>query len=189
MQCEPTSIRMASSRSSNGKTVSNSCGDYRPGESSSEPQMPRNGRHSRTHCQRDGKTGAIESHGVCSITNHWHAHRRNAGTGHVYQGRFKSFPIQDDEHFLTVCRYVERNALRADLVDRAEDWRWGSLWYWTQDAKPAKRPLAPWPTRRSAGWADHVNEVETDAELTALRRSVTRGNPLGDEPWSQKTVN
>jgi putative transposase len=48
----------------------------------------------------------------------------------VYQGRFKSFPIQDDSHFLTVCRYVERNALRAELVGRAEDWRWGSLWRW-----------------------------------------------------------
>jgi putative transposase len=31
----------------------------------------------------------------------------------VYQGRFKSFPIQDDDHFYVVCRYVERNALRA----------------------------------------------------------------------------
>jgi putative transposase len=58
----------------------------------------------------------------------WHAWRRTAGTGHVYQGRFKSFPVQDDSHFVTLCRYVERNALRADLARRAEDWRWGSLW-------------------------------------------------------------
>ena len=48
------------------------------------------------------------------------------GSGHLYQGRFKSFPVEDDGHFLTVCRYVERNALRAGLVDRAEDWRWAS---------------------------------------------------------------
>ena len=60
-------------------------------------------------------------------TQRWHAHHRTAGTGHLYQGRFKSFPVQSDEHFLTVCRYVERNALRANLVERAEDWRWGSL--------------------------------------------------------------
>ena len=59
-----------------------------------------------------------------------HAHYHTSGTGHVYQGRFKSFPVQDDSHFLTVCRYVERNALRAELVQRAEDWRWGSLWRW-----------------------------------------------------------
>ncbi|GMQ80089.1 MAG: hypothetical protein BMS9Abin04_030 [Planctomycetia bacterium] len=51
-------------------------------------------------------------------TQRWHAHRHSAGTGHVYQGRFKSFPVQSDEHFLTVCRYVERNALRANLFPR-----------------------------------------------------------------------
>lgn len=56
-------------------------------------------------------------------TQRWHAHRKATGSGHRYQGRFKSFPIQDDDHFLTVCWYVERNALRANLVQRAEDWR------------------------------------------------------------------
>ena len=55
-----------------------------------------------------------------------HAHYRTAGEGHVYQGRFKSFPVQDDGHFHVLCRYVERNAQRAELVERAEDWRWGS---------------------------------------------------------------
>ena len=53
-------------------------------------------------------------------TQRWHAHRDSAGTGHLYQGRFKSFPIQQDEHLYAVARYVERNALRANLVRRAE---------------------------------------------------------------------
>ena len=57
----------------------------------------------------------------------WHLHRHTEGTGPVYQGRFKSFPVQADDHFFTVCRYVERNALRANLVPRAEHWRWSSL--------------------------------------------------------------
>jgi putative transposase len=52
--------------------------------------------------------------------------------GHVYQGRFKSFPIAADEHLLAVLRYVERNPLRAGLVTRAEEWRWGSLYRRTQ---------------------------------------------------------
>ena len=63
-------------------------------------------------------------------TQRWHAHHHSAGTGPVYQGRFKSFPIQSSPHLLTVVRYVERNALRARLVKQAEDWRWGSLWRW-----------------------------------------------------------
>jgi putative transposase len=53
----------------------------------------------------------------------WHAHYHTSGTGHIYQGRFKSFPVQSDEHLYAVCRYVERNPLRANLVARAEQWR------------------------------------------------------------------
>jgi putative transposase len=53
-------------------------------------------------------------------TQRWHASHRTSGTGPLYQGRFKSFPIEDDDHLLAVVRYVERNALRAKLVARAE---------------------------------------------------------------------
>src|SRR6202040_691579 len=60
-------------------------------------------------------------------TQRWHAHRHTAGTGPLYQGRFKSFPIQKDEHLLTVCRYVERNAVRAHMVKSAGRWPWNSL--------------------------------------------------------------
>ena len=51
-------------------------------------------------------------------TQRWHAHRHSAGRGHLYQGRFKCFAIELDEHYLAVCRYAERNALRATLVAR-----------------------------------------------------------------------
>ena len=63
-------------------------------------------------------------------TQRWHAYHHAAGSGHLYQGRFKSFPVQSDDHFLTICRYVQRNALRAGLAVQAEDWRWGSLARW-----------------------------------------------------------
>ena len=46
----------------------------------------------------------------------WHVAHGTVGRGHLYQGRFKAFPIQEDEHFLSVCRYVERNAMNADCV-------------------------------------------------------------------------
>ena len=58
----------------------------------------------------------------------WQEHRGYAGLGHVYQGRYKSFPVESDEHFWVVARYVESNAMRANLVLRAEEWRWSSLW-------------------------------------------------------------
>jgi Zn-dependent protease len=65
-------------------------------------------------------------------TMRYHAHYHTSGMWHVYQQRYKSFPIQDDDHFFVVCRYVERNALRANLVNRAEQWQWSSLWRWMQ---------------------------------------------------------
>ena len=121
-------------------------------------------------------------------TQRWHAHRHSTGQGHVYQGRFKSFPIQDDLHFITVCRYVERNALRANLVSKAEEWRWSSLWRWAIGTAKDKQMLSAWPVRRTANWIEYVNEPQSDAELTAIRRSVNRGCPMGDESWSRKIV-
>ena len=96
----------------------------------------------------DGELSQFAGWVTLTHTQRWHAFRRNAGTGHVYQGRFKSFPIQEDEHFLSVCRYVERNALRANLVERAEDWRWSSLWRWKFGDSEQKSLLSPWPMPR-----------------------------------------
>src|SRR5262245_7719318 len=85
-------------------------------------------------------------------TQRWPAHRQSAGSGHLYQGRFKSFPIQEDDHLLTVCRYVERNALRANLVKRAEAWRWSSLWRRTSGNEESQELLSDWPVERSRMW-------------------------------------
>ena len=66
--------------------------------------------------QEDGELSRFVGWLTLTHTQRWHAHRHSRGTGHVYQGRFKSFAVQEDEHFYTVCRYVERNALRANLA-------------------------------------------------------------------------
>jgi putative transposase len=121
-------------------------------------------------------------------TMRYHAHYHTSGLGHVYQQRYKSFPIQDDDHFLCVCRYVERNALRAEMVDRAEDWQWGSLWRWLQKPEPDPKLLSPWPVARLPGWVKRVNQPLSDSELVAVRLSAQRGRPLGDEKWVKSAV-
>ena len=138
--------------------------------------------------REDGELSRFTGWLTLTHTQRWHANRHSTGTGHVYQGRFKSFPVQDDDHFYTVCRYVERNALRAKLVKRAEDWRWNSLHRWKFGNGKKKALLSAWPLPRRPGWIDHVNAAETKAELDAIRRSVKRGNPFGDEQWSEKVV-
>ncbi len=138
--------------------------------------------------QEDGELSRFVGWLTLTHTQRWHAHRHSTGQGHVYQGRFKSFPIQDDDHFITVCRYVERNTLRANLVDNAQDWQWSSLWRWSQGTARDKQVLSPWPVRRSPNWINYVNEPQSKLELAAIRRSVKRGCPLGDEPWMSKIV-
>ena len=102
---------------------------------------------------------------------------------------YKSFPVQHDDHFYSVCRYVERNALRANLVERAEDWRWGTLWQRRQRCCPEDYPmLCDWPLPRPRNWVALVNRVETAAELEALRKSVLRGRPFGSKAWQKRTA-
>ena len=121
-------------------------------------------------------------------TQRWHAAHHSAGSGPLYQGRFKSFPVQTDEHFLTVARYVERNALQADLVRRAENWRWGSLWRQYKGGEEARALLNEWPVPRPRNWLDLVNQDETAQELEALRRGVQRGQPFGSVSWQERTA-
>ncbi|MDH3474785.1 MAG: transposase [Rhodospirillales bacterium] len=117
-------------------------------------------------------------------TQRWHAHRGTAGSGHLYQGRFKSFPVQNDGHFLAVCRYVERNALRAGLAGRAEDWRWSSLWRRTSGGAAEAAWLSAWPLPEPADWCAWVNQPQSAEEVEALRRCVARGRPYGDTAWT-----
>jgi putative transposase len=118
----------------------------------------------------------------------WHAHHGTAGMGHVYQGRFKSFPIAADDHFIAVLRYVERNPLRARLVARAEDWRWGSLHRRANGTPEEKALLSTGPVPLGPLWAQHVNRPQTEAELETIRRCVNRGQPFGGETWQSKVA-
>jgi putative transposase len=112
----------------------------------------------------------------------WHRARGSVGEGAVYQGRFSAIPIQCDRHFLIVCRYVERNALRASLVSRAEDWPWCSLW---RRAYEGAEWLAEWPVERPPSWTWEVNTHQTLVELEALRQATRRGRPFGDSEWKE----
>jgi len=119
------------------------------------------------------------------LTSHVRRHHRNRRTaGHVWQGRFKAFPIQQDAHFLTVCRYIERNPLRAGLVHRAERWPWSSLGIATlRDAPTIPRTA---PIDRPRQWTARVNRPESPAELKALRHCIFRGTPYGAPAWTAR---
>jgi putative transposase len=113
-------------------------------------------------------------------------HRRYQTSGHVWQGRFKAFPIQEDDHLLTVIRYVERNPLRANLVKKVQNWRWSSLT--AMAANPPLLFLHPGPTPRPSKWLERVAEPWTEAELERVRHSIQRGTPFGESDWTAQTA-
>jgi putative transposase len=139
---------------------------------------------------RDGQLSSFMQWLTTTHMRRWHAHRGTRGTGPVYQGRFKSFPIEQDGHFLTVCRYVERNALRAKLVERAEDWRWCGLGRRRRKDVDSSWLMArgDWPVVPPRNWRAVVNRAETEAELQVLRQSVNRGRPFGEAVWQRRTA-
>jgi putative transposase len=157
----------------------------------------------------------LEVFGYCLMPNHWHfvvrptatgdlgrffqrltvthatrwqRHRKRVGFGHVYQSRFKSFPVQEDAHFYQLMRYVERNALRADLVSAAGQWRWSSYWIREQGPAEMRALLSTWPVPRPRNWPQLISRPQTEAELAALRKSVQRGTPFGEQEWTEETA-
>jgi putative transposase len=138
---------------------------------------------------RPAREGALSAYVHWLATTHvrqHHARHGTNGTGHLYQGRFKNFLVQDDAHLMTVLRYVEANALRAGLVARAEYWPWGSLRARTTGCGGAA--LAQWPLTCPTDWMKYVNFHTPESDLRDLRRSAARGLPFGSESWTARMV-
>jgi putative transposase len=123
--------------------------------------------------------------GVTHVRRH-HEHYHTRGGGHLYQGRFKSFPVAEDDYFLTLCRYVEANPLRAKLVDRAEEWRWSGLW--RRLNKSDELQLSSWPVEPPRNWSARVNRQLNDQQIAGIRTCVERGRPLGPEKWVRQVA-
>ena len=136
--------------------------------------------------ENDGDLSAFMQQLTNTHVKRWKEHRHETGYGHLYQGRYKSFPVETDDYFYQVVRYVERNPLRANLVESAELWPWSSLGCRARDNYPTE-VLSDWPLPRPTNWADLVNQPQTDSELAALRHCVNRGTPYGDETWIATT--
>jgi putative transposase len=138
--------------------------------------------------ERDNELTAFMRWLTLTHAQRWkHAHAA-VGIGHLYQGRFKSFPIEQDEHLMTVLCYVERNPLRAELVRRAEQWRWGSCHVRQDRASPMHPLLSAWPVTRPSGWLATVNQPQTDAEEEMVREAIERNRPVGDDLWIEQTA-
>ncbi|HEY2839279.1 MAG TPA: transposase [Pirellulales bacterium] len=159
----------------------------------------------------------FQLYGYCLLNNHFHLlvraadvpisrlmqsllvshtqryHKQHRSGGHVWQGRFKSPVVQNDEHLLTVLRYIEANPLRAGVVERAEDYRWSSFRAHglgepneLLDRLTTYEELSPQAATRRRKWSELVHRPFAEATLAAVRRSGETGLPYGDPKWIKR---
>lgn len=144
--------------------------------------------HLVLHPYKDGDLSNFMRWVTLTHAQRWHAHYKNVGYGHLYQGRYKSFPVQKDEHFLQLVRYVERNAKRAGLVNNAENWQWSSLYVRESGTDDEKKFLSEWPLHPDKEYIEWVNTPQPKEELEVIRYAIQRGRPYGKDAWISKTV-
>jgi putative transposase len=162
--------------------------DQSPMRICADSVMPNHG-HWLLWPEHDGELASLMQRLSITHVRRWQKHRGYAGLGHVDQGRFQSIPGESDEYFWVVARYVERNALRAQLVVRAEEWRWSSLWRHSHGMAAERSLLAAWPIERPTDWVERVNQTDNERELESLRQSVPRGRPFGQPEWQKPIAN
>ena len=153
--------------------------------------------------------------GYCIMPNHWHfilypqtdtqlaefmswltsthvrqyrTKTKTIGYGHLYQDRYKSFPVETNEYLQTLMRYVEQNPLRAKMVERAEDWIWSSLYIRERGSDKEKKLLAELPFDLPINYLESVNDSINKETLELVRVSVNKGTPYGKDGWVKEMV-
>lgn len=138
--------------------------------------------------RNDGDLGAFMHRLSNAHTRKVHARTNTNGSGHLYQGRYKSFLVDSENYLLAVIKYVERNSVRAKLAPICEDWQWGSAWRRIHGTAQQKKLLDPTPVHLPNDYTKWINTSENPDDLDIIRVSVNKGVPYGRERWVDKMV-
>ena len=137
--------------------------------------------------KNDGDVSEFMRWVTLTHTQRWHAAHGTAGIGHVYQGRFKSFPVQSNGHYLTVLRYIEGNPLRAKMVADSRDWQYSSLAI-RNGMEKDNLTISPGPVAVSRNWNRLVNILPNEKIDAKMQNCIKRGTPFGDDGWIEATA-
>jgi putative transposase len=121
-------------------------------------------------------------------TRKYHALTKTVGGGHLYQGRYKSFIVENDLYLHIVLKYIERNPVRAKLVQKCEDWQWGSAYRRTLGTVKEKKLLHAVPIDLPSNYHTWINTDDKSTDLVSIRNSLNRGVPYGGESWKEKMI-
>lgn len=138
--------------------------------------------------RNDGDLGLFMHHLTNKHTRQVHTTTGTIGSGHLYQGRYKSFLVDSDNYLLSVIKYVERNAVRAKLVRNCEDWKWGSVWRRIHGTLKQQKLLDQIPAEVPKNYLSWVNTADIIADIDMIRRSVNKGVPFGRAKWVDAMV-
>lgn len=144
--------------------------------------------HLVLHPRGDGDLGLFMHRLTNAHTRHVHVKTKTIGSGHLYQGRYKSFLVENDEYLLTLIKYVERNPVRARLVRLCENWQWGSAWRRIHGSKAQIQLLDTSPTPFPHGYKRWINSSDNEDELTSIRHALNKGVPYGQKRWVNQMV-
>lgn len=144
--------------------------------------------HLILHPKNDGDLGTFMHRLSNAHTRKVHAATNTNGSGHLYQGRYKSFLVDTDTYLLTLIKYVERNPVRAHLVKNCEEWQWGSAWRRINRTKEQAKLLDPGPTPFPRGYREWINTPDKEDDLLTICNSIKRGAPYGNPTWVEKMV-
>ena len=144
--------------------------------------------HLVLHPRADGDLAQFLRRVTMTHTQRYHARSQTVGYGHIYQGRYKSLLVESDRHFLGLVRYVERNARRAGLVAKAEDWPWSSVHVRRYGHAQEKKLLSAWPVAEPPDYLKWLNHAQRKEEIEKIRQAIKRSRPYGSEKWVSQAV-
>ncbi|MBL7045101.1 MAG: transposase [Parcubacteria group bacterium] len=138
--------------------------------------------------KRDGDMGEYMRWITTTHVRQRRVKTKSIGDGHLYQGTYKSFPVETNEYAQQLMQYIEQNPLRAKLVKKAEDWKWSSLWKREKGSKKEKQLLSELPIDLPKDYLKLVNTLSKEETLDTIRTSVNKGAPFGSDRWIDKIV-
>lgn len=102
-------------------------------------------------------------------------------SGHLWQGRYKSFIVQKESYLLTLLKYVEVNPKRAKIVKRCEDYKYSSAYNRINNIEDELINIPP--IDLPVNWDKYINDEESKIDIDYIRNSIERQSPLGEELW------
>ena len=107
-------------------------------------------------------------------------HKHYGGSGHIWQGRFKSFPVQRDERLMTVLRYVLQNPVRAGSSSTVQEWLWSTV--------RRRHPVDRSPVDEAGQWSEQLKNQLGDAQVANIRECLNRQRPFGQSNWQEEVA-